>query len=318
MKYAIEAGDVSKSYGKRRPRRAVENLNLTVREGQLFGLIGPDGAGKTTTLRILSTVMEASSGCARVYGFDTGGQAEAARPLIGYMPQAFSLYPDLSVIENLNFFADINAVSGKRRQERIAQLLEFARLERFQHRRSALLSGGMRKKLALACALVHDPKVLLLDEPTTGVDPVSRRELWGILARLVAQEVTVLVSTPYMDEAERCHQVAMLHKGKILAQGSPAELAADLPFEVIEVKARPRKAMRSVVEQAAGVVDWRPVGDRLRISVANHNGDSRRLLKHLQTEFKRQKLTVHLLRPSRASMEDVFVYLALIKPQGIL
>ncbi|MBT3390090.1 MAG: ABC transporter ATP-binding protein [Chloroflexi bacterium] len=311
MDYAIEARDISKYYGKRRPRLALDRISLSVGEGQLFGLIGPDGAGKTTMLRILSTVMELSSGQTRIAGFDTQKNAEQARSLIGYMPQAFSLYPDLSVIENLNFFADINGVPHGRREARIAQLLDFARLDRFQHRRSALLSGGMRKKLALACALVHDPKVLLLDEPTTGVDPLSRRELWGILAQVVLQGVTVLISTPYMDEAERCHQIAMLHQGEILSQGNPADLASDLPFDVIEVKARPRKAMRAIVDQADGVSDWRPVGDRLRLSVQNRNGNgnAKRILKNLQSQFKRQKMEVHILRPSKISMEDVFVYL---------
>lgn len=311
MDYAIEARDISKHYGRRQPRLALDRISLSVGEGQLFGLIGPDGAGKTTMLRILSTVMEPSSGQARVAGFDTRKNAEKSRPLIGYMPQAFSLYPDLSVIENLNFFADINGVPHARRDERIVQLLEFARLDRFQQRRSALLSGGMRKKLALACALVHDPKVLLLDEPTTGVDPLSRRELWEILAQVVLQGVTVLISTPYMDEAERCHQVAMLHQGELLSRGSPADLARNLPFEVIEVKARPRKAMRAIVEQADGVADWRPVGDRLRLSVqkGNGNGNAKRILKNLQSQFKRQNVDVQLLRPSKISMEDVFVYL---------
>jgi ABC-2 type transport system ATP-binding protein len=167
----------------------------------------------------------------------------------------------------------------------------------------------MKKKLALACALVHDPAVLLLDEPSTGVDPVSRRELWSILADIVAQGVTVLVSTPYMDEAERCHQVGLLYGGRMLTSGSPDELTSSLPFEIIEVKARPRKAMRQVVNETAGIMEWRPVGDRLRLAVAKTNGAAEATIRQIEARFQQEALEVRLLRRSRPSMEDVFVHL---------
>jgi ABC-2 type transport system ATP-binding protein len=224
------------------------------------------------------------------------------------MPQNFSLYPDLTALQNLEFFADINQVPKTVRRERIAEMQSFTRLEGFTQRRAGMLSGGMKKKLALACALIHEPAVLLLDEPSTGVDPVSRRELWMILGRVVQKGVTVLVSTPYMDEAERCHQVAILSHGKILANGAPEALEEQLPFDILEVKARPRKDMRRVVGETPQVIEWRPVGDRLRLSVPG--ADSETVLADLAERFERERLEVRLLRRARRSMEDVFVHLA--------
>lgn len=310
MDFVIEVESLYKQYpSQKKQPAAIDGISLAIPKGQLYGLVGPDGAGKTTTLRILSTVMEPTRGRARVMGYDVRSQPEQARRHIGYMPQNFSLYPDLSVVENLNFFANIHQIQAERRKARIAEMLAFTRLERFVDRRAADLSGGMKKKLALACALVHDPAVLLLDEPSTGVDPVSRRELWVILADVVQQGVTVLVSTPYMDEAERCHQVGMLYGGRMLVSGSPEELAASLPFEIVEVKARPRKAMRQIVSETEGVLEWRPVGDRLRLAVPRQNGDGERLLHHLEECFQANALEVRLLRRTKPSMEDIFVHL---------
>jgi ABC-2 type transport system ATP-binding protein len=250
--------------------------------------------------------MEQSGGSAKVAGFDVKRQAEKARPLIGYMPQNFSLYPDMSVLENLNFFADLNEVPRDQKNERITEMLHFTRLDRFTKRRAGQLSGGMKKKLALACALVHAPKVLLLDEPSTGVDPVSRRELWLILAEVVLQGVTVLVSTPYMDEAERCHQVGVLYGGHLLITGSPAELEAQLPFDVLEIKAQPRKVVRRVVrEQSDGIIRWRPVGDRLRLSVPDIQASQ----KELKKELKDAGAEVSIFRSAKSTMEDVFIHL---------
>ena len=182
----------------------MDSLSLSVARGEIFGLIGPDGAGKTTAMRLLATVMLPTAGEVRILGFDTRRQAERIRREVGYMPQKFSLYGDLTVQENLDFFADVFGVRGFERRRRIDELLGFARLTEFTRRRAANLSGGMQKKLALACTLVHAPQVIFLDEPTTGVDPISRREFWDILANLHVQGVTLFVSTPYMDEAERC------------------------------------------------------------------------------------------------------------------
>lgn len=308
MTNSIEVQGLTKQYPSQKYAKAIQELSFSVPEGQLFGLIGPDGAGKTTTLRILSSVMEPTSGSATVAGFDIRKQAGKVRPLIGYMPQNFSLYPDLSVIENLNFFADLNNVRGNGRAERMKEMLAFTRLDRFQSRRAANLSGGMKKKLALACALIHSPKVLLLDEPSTGVDPVSRRELWVMLAEVVAQGVTVIVSTPYMDEADRCSQVGILYMGRLLRSGAPDELELNLPFEIIEVKAKPRKVMRQVVMEMDGIADWRPVGDRLRISVPHENGTANQVMKRLGRNLRRANANVQILRSTKKTMEDVFTH----------
>ncbi|MBN2045448.1 MAG: ABC transporter ATP-binding protein [Anaerolineales bacterium] len=308
MENTIEVAGLVKKYPSQKDKNAINHLTLSVPRGQLFGLIGPDGAGKTTTLRILSTVMPLTSGSVTVLGYDLPKQAEDVRPKIGYMPQNFSLYPDLSVIENLNFFADLNQVKGADRQKRIEEMLRFTRLDRFQRRKAANLSGGMKKKLALACALVHSPQVLLLDEPSTGVDPVSRRELWVMLAEVVAGGVTVLVSTPYMDEADRCNQVGIIYQGDLLSLGTPEDLQNALPYTIIEVKARPRKVMRKVVAAMDGVQDWRPVGDRLRLSVLHSNGKIEKTIRTLEKELKDQRAQVQILRTARKTMEDVFTY----------
>lgn len=284
---------------------AIEELNFSIPAGQMYGLLGPDGSGKTTTIRILATVLNATHGNAWVGGFDTHKKAKNVRSMVGYMPQNFSLYPDLSVLENLNFFADTNGVHGSKKKERIERMLGFTRLDQFTLRRAANLSGGMKKKLALACALLHEPRVLLLDEPSTGVDPVSRRELWLILAQVVQEGVTVLVSTPYMDEAERCHQVGILYQGKLLTTGTPTDLQNNLPFEIVEVKAKPRKVMRQVVSESAMVGKWRPIGDRLRLSVT----DPHKTLRSLESELLKAGAEIKLLRHAKRTMEDVFISL---------
>ncbi len=284
---------------------ALDAVDLHVEAGQLYGLVGPDGAGKTTLLRILSTVMNPTSGSARLMGYDANKQAEQVRSRLGYMPQAFSLYPDLSVMENLRFFADMNGVPRGKQKSRIDELLEFARLTDFTSRRSENLSGGMRKKLALACALVHEPEILLLDEPTTGVDPVSRRELWQLLAKVIQQGVTVLVSTPYMDEAERCNMVSIIYQGRILTTGAPADLERQMPFRILEIKAKPRGTLRQVVDNTDGGYGWRAVGDRLRLSVADPAEAQARIKANLETAGAQ----ISILREARTLMEDVFIYL---------
>lgn len=306
MDVAIEARGLTKRYANQNGRVALTELNLAVAAGEMFALVGPDGAGKTTALRIFSTVMLQSEGEAFVAGHDVRREAETARRHIGYMPQNFSLYPDLSVLENLQFFADVQGVSGERRQKRIPEMLAFTRLTPFQRRRSMNLSGGMKKKLALACALMHEPDVLLLDEPSTGVDPVSRRELWQILSRVAQQGVTILVTTPYMDEAERCHRVGMLSEGRLLTTGSPQELIATVPYDIVEVKANSRKAIRSIVTDMDGISSWRPVGDRLRLVVS----EPEVVMDALNDRMREEGLIVKVLRKTRPGMEDVFVRMA--------
>ncbi len=305
MDIAIETHELSKQYrNQAKDHPAVYDLNLEIPEGQMYGLVGPDGAGKTTTIRILSTIMKQTLGSARVAGYDVLSEAEKARLHIGYMPQAYSLYPDLTVMENLDFFADIHAIPAARRESRIAELMAFTRLGQFKNRTHRKLSGGMRKKLALACALVHEPSVLLLDEPTTGVDPVSRRELWLMLGEVVEQGVAVLVSTPYMDEAERCHKVGIIYEGTMLVSGSPEELESRLPFRILEVKAKPRRLMRQVISEMDSILQWRPVGDRLRLAVK----DVERVQSDLQTRLSNAGADIKIMRQAKLTMEDVFVY----------
>jgi len=220
VEFAVEAIKLTKSFAD---LEAVSGLDLRIRQGEIFGLVGPDGAGKTTALRILSTAMEQTSGEAKVLGLNTRTDEEKIRDRVGYLPQRFSLYGDLTVNENLDFFADIYSVPmGGQRRARKEELLNFTNLAPFTDRKVSNLSGGMQKKLGLACNLIHHPEVLFLDEPTTGVDPISRREFWRILYRLTG--VTIMVTTPYMDEAERCNRIGLIREGKLLICDTPAEI----------------------------------------------------------------------------------------------
>ena len=239
MADAVEASGLGKKFGD---VTALENISFAVPEGKLVGLIGADGAGKSTLMRILVTLIRPDSGGARVLGRDAAAEFAAIRALIGYMPQRFSLYGDLSVRENLLFFADVFGVPGAERARRMEQLLQFSRLDDFQNRRAANLSGGMKQKLALSCSLIHTPRLLFLDEPTTGVDPLSRQEFWRILFDLKKQGITIVVSTPYMDEAVDCDLLLLLHRGKILRHGSPADLLAGYPLVIYKVISEPGAA----------------------------------------------------------------------------
>jgi ABC-2 type transport system ATP-binding protein len=230
----IAVSALSKHFG---PIRALDEVDLTVPSAALFGLIGPDGAGKTTLLRILSTVLQPTSGSAMLFQHSVTGPRKRITPRIGYMPQQFSLYPDLTVAENLDLFATIRSVPKALRKSRAETLLKKMRLDAFATRRAGLLSGGMKQKLMLASVLLHDPDLLLLDEPTTGVDPVSRHEFWELLAELHGLGKTILVATPDMDEAERCDEVAFLSSGRITMTGTPAEVSGSIPGQVYQVLA---------------------------------------------------------------------------------
>ncbi|MBN1129581.1 MAG: ABC transporter ATP-binding protein, partial [Chitinispirillaceae bacterium] len=229
---AIEAGNLFKKFGDVASLRGV---SLAVSEGSLAGLIGADGAGKTTLLRILVTLVAADKGSASVLGHDTVTAMRAIRSGIGYMPQRFSLYQDLSVRENLQFFADVFGIPPAKLDGRMKTLLAFSRLDGFKNRRAGHLSGGMKQKLALSCALIHTPRLLILDEPTTGVDPVSRREFWDILFDLKRQGITILLSTPYMDEATLCDTLFLLHQGRVMRSGTPDDLIAGYPYVLYKV-----------------------------------------------------------------------------------
>ena len=284
---------------------AVDGLNLRVRRGEIFGLLGPDGAGKTTTIRMLCAIMDPTSGSATVAGFDTVKEPEAIKKRIGYMPQQFSLYGDLTVDENLTFFADIFQVDRKTRRERKQTLLEFARLTEFRDRRAAHLSGGMQKKLALACTLIHQPEIIFLDEPTTGVDPVSRREFWDILTQLHLQGVTLFVSTPYMDEAERCSRVALMYEGDVIICDAPSHIKGLVEGELLELRPdRLREATR-IISDLPGVLEVQTYGDLLHVFV----DDAQARVEELRQALHEHSVRVQNLRQTRPRMEEAFISL---------
>jgi ABC-2 type transport system ATP-binding protein len=296
--------DLTKSFGA---VRAVNAVNLNVPRGQIFGLVGPDGAGKTTLIRMLCGILLPTSGTARVADCDVVKQAEEVKARIGYMSQRFTLYGDLTVRENLNFFAEIHGVAPKDRDGRARQLLEFSGLTAHQTRRAENLSGGMKQKLALAATLIHRPQVLLLDEPTTGVDPVSRREFWKILYDLLRQDVTIFVATPYMDEAERCANVGYLTNGQLLISGTPAELKQKLARAVIELRAQPRKIAQQVAREVVPARDVQVFGDSLHLRVS---GDADAVMAKLREALIRADAEIVTLRQIAPGMEDVFMELA--------
>lgn len=250
---------------------ALDGLSFEVARGELFGLVGPDGAGKTTAIRALAGLIALDGGEARVLGVDP--LSGAVRERLGLMPQQYSLYRDLTVAENLQFFSRLYVLPRAVYRERAARLLGITRLDRFTDRRADALSGGMYKKLALACALLHEPEVLLLDEPTNGVDPVSRRELWALLHEFVHGGMTVLVSTPYMDEAERCSRVALVHGGKALLDGEPGALIAQFRDEAYEVHGGDREQLDARLASHPAVRAASPAGARLRIVIARGTRD---------------------------------------------
>ena len=305
MDVAIKAEKLTKRYSSRKSTAAIQDLDLEIPFGILFGLVGPDGAGKTTTLGILSSVMEPSSGKAWIGGFDAHSQAEKIRKCIGYMPQNFSLYPDLSVRENLNFFADIQHVPAAQKKSRITEMLAFTHLEDFEARRAGKLSGGMKKKLALACAMVHNPKVLILDEPSTGVDPVSRRELWVLLAKVVQEGVTVLVSTPYMDEAMRFNRVIFMDHGHILTQGVPRELMKRLEGRILELDTDDQIGARQIAEDDPEVEDVHTFGNHIHLRVKSAKGPMERIPVRLKSANIPMDHIIHV----PATLEDVFIHL---------
>ncbi len=300
--YVIETDNLTKRF---KHVTAVDGLDLSIQRGEIFGLLGPDGAGKTTTIRMLCAIMDPTEGSARVAGFDTVKEPEEIKKRIGYMPQQFSLYGDLTVLENLVFFADIFEVERAERERRIARLLEFARLTEFQDRRAAHLSGGMQKKLALACTLIHQPQILFLDEPTTGVDPVSRREFWDILTELHLQGVTLFVSTPYMDEAERCSRVGLMFEGSLVVCDVPERIKSLVEGELLELRPdRLREAAR-LIEGLPGVLEVQTYGDLLHIFVDRID----RRAPEIRQALTEAGIGVHSLRQTRPRMEEAFISL---------
>ncbi|HSR21132.1 MAG TPA: ABC transporter ATP-binding protein [Anaerolineales bacterium] len=296
----IQTRDLRRDY---KAVHAVDGLTLVIQRGELFGLVGPDGAGKTTTLRLLAGLLDISAGEASVLGFDLGEQAELVKRRIGYMAQQFSLYGELSVLENLHFFAELFDVPAQEMAKRTDELLVFAGLTEFTQRRAARLSGGMQKKLALACTLIHQPELLLLDEPTTGVDPIARREFWNILTDLHAQRTTIVVSTPYMDEADRCSRVGLMYGGRLVECDSPRRIRQKLDGEVIEVRCEDVPAALTALTDAPGVREMQTYGKSLHVLVDS----AARRLPELEGLLRSGKLAHQGLRSAPARMEEAFI-----------
>lgn len=282
---------------------AVDSISFEVKRGELFGFVGPDGAGKTTTMRMLCGVMRPSAGALEIAGVDIIASPEIVKPRIGYMSQQSSLYGDLTVAENLAFFADIHKVPKPDRTEREAELLEFSRLKPFIHRLAQDLSGGMKQKLALMCALIHKPEILFLDEPTTGVDPVSRRDLWRILYLLLLRGTTLVVSTPYMDEAERCSRIALMNKGRIIECDTPENLKSKLSAELLEIVCRLQKEAREVLSKLDVVESVQILGEILRVQVQPVEN----VQAIVEETLRKREITVESVKTIPPNLEDVFV-----------
>ncbi|HEX8993570.1 MAG TPA: ABC transporter ATP-binding protein [Anaerolineales bacterium] len=305
--FAIEANELVKEFkvGKLAVR-AVNGLSLQVGAGETYGLIGPDGAGKTTTTRVILGLLRRTAGASRILGYDSMREASSIRERVGYIAQQFALPAQLTVMENMYFFAGLQGVTSERQKKRIPELLAFAGLGDFTGRLAGRLSGGMKKKLALACSLIHEPQVVMLDEPTLGVDPVSRREFWNLLGNLqVEKGLTIFVCTPYMDEAERCTQVGLIYAGRLIAKGTPASIKASLPGHLVEFAPSPFVPARKLVSHMAGVLEVQSYGDKLRLFV----DDVAIRMPQIEGALRGEGIRYEGMRQATASMEEAFISL---------
>jgi ABC-2 type transport system ATP-binding protein len=338
--YLIQAQGLHKSFGE---NHAVNDVSLKIADGEIYGLVGSDGAGKTTTLRLLVGALQADAGDIEVGGYDVDKQVEQARSQIGYLSQQFSLYEDLTVLENIRFFAEVRGLSSKEWLPRSMEILEFVGLAEFIDRPAGQLSGGMKQKLGLASALVTRPRVLLLDEPTTGVDPVTRQDFWQLIIKLVSSQsgetigsaveaqadevngpsttdfaktasssaqggVSVLLTTPYMDEAARCHRVGFMREGKMIAEGTPSKLRETLSGRILELRGQPIALLRKIAHQDADVEDVQAFGDRLHVRVGQNKAEV--VISRLKSRIGSEGGEVSDLRSVPPGLEDVFIALS--------
>ena len=324
--FLVQAHGLIKHFGD---VRAVDGVDLNIKSGEIYGLVGSDGAGKTTTMRLLVGALLPSQGEVTICGYDLHKQLEQARSTIGYLSQRFSMYEDLTVLENIRFFAEIRGLSSKEWLPRSLEILEFVGLDKFKDRRAGQLSGGMKQKLGLASALVTRPRLLLLDEPTTGVDPVTRQDFWQLVIKLVSAPhfesspifgenggkpegqgggVSVIISTPYMDEASRCHRVGFMKKGKIIAEDVPSNLRARLNGRILELRGSPINTLRHVAHQDESVEDVAAFGDKLHVRVREGQADL--IMQRLPEEIKSAGGTLTELRVIPPALEDVFIALS--------
>ncbi|MEW6457375.1 MAG: ABC transporter ATP-binding protein [Acidobacteriota bacterium] len=297
---AVDTFNLSKNFGS---VKAVSSLNLKVAQGEIFGLVGPDGAGKTTIIKMLSGVMSPSEGNVKILGFDLIKEKNKVKPYIGYLSQQFTLYGDLTVDENLDFFAEIYETKNFKTKK--DELLKFTRLTDFRKRLAEKLSGGMYKKLALACSLVHDPKIVFLDGPTTGVDVLSRRELWKIFDRLLKEGITIFISTPYLDEAEKFSRVALINEGKLIALDSPYEIKKKFPFSILEVNASPIRDAYLLLKKFPNILKVYIFGNSIHIEIDRLKINQEKIKSFL---FE-NKIEVSEIREILPSLEDTFISL---------
>lgn len=292
----------------------MDGVSLQVKAGEIYGLVGSDGAGKTTTMRLIVGALKPDSGECVVCGFDIQKQTEHARSQLGYLSQRFSLYEDLTVLENIRFFAEVRGLKSDEWLPRCMEILEFVGLGNFIDRRAGQLSGGMKQKLGLASALVTRPRLLLLDEPTTGVDPVTRQDFWQLLIKLVSTDaengnrVSVLISTPYMDEAARCNRVGFMRHGQIIAEGTPSQLRDQLAGRILELRGSPLNLLRQIAHQDQDIEDVRPFGDRLHLRVGEKKAEG--VMSRLPSAIRSGGATLDGLRSIPPSLEDVFIELS--------
>jgi len=297
---AIEVQELTRRFG---PITAVDHLSMTIPRGELFGLVGPDGGGKTTTLRMLAGILPPTEGDALVAGRSVRTAPEAVKDRIAYMSQRFGLYGDLTVLENLGFYADLFEIPKRMRAARIDHLLGFSNLAPFKDRLADKLSGGMKQKLGLACALIHTPEILLLDEPTNGVDPVSRRDFWGILYEMLKEGVTILTTTAYLDEAERCNRVGLMHQGRLLALDAPRRIKTLMGGDLVEILVTETWRARAALAGVPGIRGVTLFGNRLHVAVE----DAARDLPAVQRALEAAGLTPREARRITPSLEDVFI-----------
>jgi len=297
---ALELNGVTKRFGG---TEAVRGISYAVNPGEMFGLIGPDGAGKTTTIRLLCGLLRPDGGQIRILGKDPVKDHYAITKKVGYFSQKFSLYGDLTIDENIAFFAEIHGVSHYK--DRRNRLLDMMQLTSFRTRLADRLSGGMKQKLALACTLVHEPEIILLDEPTTGVDPVSRREFWRLLSEFLSQGITIFMATPYLDEAERCSRIALMSQGRVLALDAPTALRTGFPDDIIEVLADPQDAAEQLIRRDPAVRDIQTFGERLHVRVPRGSADA--AVARLSLACGPAGVRVASMRRVPASLEDVFI-----------
>jgi ABC-2 type transport system ATP-binding protein len=309
--YLVQAQDLHKNFGV---TQAVNGVSLRIASGEIYGLVGSDGAGKTTTMRLLVGALKPSQGSIDVCGYNVLKQTDQARSMIGYLSQRFSMYEDLTVLENIRFFAEVRGLSSTEWLPRSMEILEFVGLDKFKDRRAGLLSGGMKQKLGLASALVTRPRLLLLDEPTTGVDPVTRQDFWQLVIKLVgarnseAEGVSVVISTPYMDEASRCHRVGFMKNGKIIAEDSPSKLRALLNGRILELRGSPLDVLRHAAHSDEDVEDVQAFGDRLHLRVRDDR--AKQVLRRLKSGITKAGGRVDDLRLVPPALEDIFIALS--------